>query len=83
MLFAFLAGTILYILRRTTGSLIWAMLLHAFWDFATFSSGHGTVSPLVGVTGTLFAIVGVFALVAVWWVIRDTRPRTDPSATVV
>ena len=35
---AFLAGTVFYILRRTTGSLVWAMLLHGLWDFSVFAT---------------------------------------------
>ncbi|MFT2817148.1 lysostaphin resistance A-like protein [Leifsonia sp. A12D58] len=73
VLFAFLGGTIFYILRRTTGSLIWAMLLHGFWDFSAFAIGYGTSAALGSITGTLYLVVGIFALVAVWW----TFPRTD------
>ena len=73
VLFAFLGGTIFYILRRTTGSLIWAMLLHGFWDFSTFAIGHGTSAAYGSITGILYLVVGLFALVAVWW----TFPRTD------
>ena len=58
---------------RTTGSLIWAMLLHGFWDFSTFAIGHGTSAALGSITGILYLVVGIFALVAVWW----TFPRTD------
>jgi len=31
VLFAFMAGTVLYILRRVTGTLLWSMVLHALW----------------------------------------------------
>ncbi|MBM7829461.1 membrane protease YdiL (CAAX protease family) [Agromyces cerinus] len=78
--FAFLGGTIFYILRRTTGSLVWAMVLHGFWDFSTFSSGYGETSPLVGLTAILYLVVGLFALVAVWWTFRSTAQSDVPDA---
>ncbi|MGO8609482.1 lysostaphin resistance A-like protein, partial [Rhizobium johnstonii] len=37
---AFASGTAFYILRRVTGSLIWAMLLHGLWDVSVFAVGH-------------------------------------------
>lgn len=42
--FAFLAGTVFYVFRRVTGSLIPAMILHALWDFANFANTVGTPS---------------------------------------
>ncbi|KQZ09188.1 hypothetical protein ASD23_12950 [Agromyces sp. Root1464] len=77
--YAFLGGTIFYILRRTTGSLVWAMVLHGFWDFSTFSSGYGETSPLVGLTATLYGVVGLFALVAVWWTFRSAAQSDVPN----
>ena len=74
--FAFLAGTIFYILRRTTGTLIWAMVLHGLWDFSTFAVTHGTPGPLAGVGGTFELFAGVVALIAVAFVIRGAHERT-------
>ena len=79
VVFAFVAGTTLYILRRTTGSLIWAMVLHGFWDFSTFAVTHGTPSPLVGVGAFVQLVSGVLALVAVAFVIRGAHERTGVS----
>lgn len=79
--FAFLGGTIFYILRRTTGSLIWAMLLHAFWDFATFAIGHGSSAMVGSITGIIYGGVGIFALVAVWWTFRSTDDAPLMNAT--
>ncbi|HEU5484269.1 MAG TPA: hypothetical protein VFU98_05135, partial [Microlunatus sp.] len=56
-----------YLLRRTSGTLITAMALHAFWDFSTFAAG-GTLFTLVG--GPL---VGLAALIVV---LRQTRHDT-------
>ena len=68
--FAFLGGTAFYIVRRVTGSLIWAMALHGAWDFSTFAVGHApsgaAFGPIVGIVGEVLALVFVF------WVIRGT-----------
>ncbi|WP_022888720.1 CPBP family intramembrane glutamic endopeptidase [Agromyces italicus] len=72
---AFLGGTVFYILRRTTGTLIWAMVLHALWDFSTFAVGHGTPGPLAVLAGTVNLIAGVIGLAVVWFVIRGADER--------
>ena len=79
VVFAFIAGTTLYILRRTTGSLVWAMILHGFWDFSTFAVTHGTPGPLVGFGGIVELASGVFALAAVAFVIRGAHERIGVS----
>ncbi|SDG72012.1 CPBP family intramembrane glutamic endopeptidase [Microbacterium pygmaeum] len=79
--FAFLGGTILYILRRTTGTLIWAMVLHGLWDFSTFAVAHGTPGPLAGFGSILYLAAGVFALATVAFVIRGSNERLTISTT--
>jgi len=69
---AFLIGTVFYILRRTTGTLIWAMVLHAVWDFSVFAVGHGTPNPLAGLVGVLEMLFGVVALAVVWFTFRTS-----------
>lgn len=73
--FAFGAGTIFYILRRVTGSLIWAMVLHGFWDFSTFAVTHGTPGPLAAFGGTFEILSIVLAFVGVAFVIRGADER--------
>ncbi|MGX1584117.1 CPBP family intramembrane glutamic endopeptidase [Microbacterium sp. NPDC055502] len=73
---AFGAGTIFYVLRRVTGSLIWAMVLHGFWDFSTFAVGHGAAGPLAGLGPVLEIVAVVVALVGVAFVIRGADERT-------
>lgn len=75
---AFLGGTGFYIVRRVTGSLIWAMLLHGAWDFTTFASGHeaSKYADLVLVIGT---VAQVLALLVVFWTFRS-RPDASGSA---
>jgi membrane protease YdiL (CAAX protease family) len=81
--FAFLGGTIFYILRRTTGTLIWAMVLHGFWDFSSFAVGYGTPGAFAGVAQILYFVTGVLALAAVAFVIRGADERTAPPTTPV
>ncbi|WP_233437783.1 CPBP family intramembrane glutamic endopeptidase [Agromyces laixinhei] len=73
---AFLGGTVFYILRRTTGSLIWAMVLHGLWDFSTFAVGHGTPGPLAALGSTVNLIAGIAGLAVVAFVIRGADERT-------
>lgn len=86
VVFAFVAGTILYILRRTTGTLIWAMVLHGLWDFSTFAVTHGTPGPLVGVGATFELLAGIVGLIAVAFVIRGAHERIgvapDPTGAL-
>jgi len=76
---AFLIGTAFYILRRTTGSLIWAMVLHGVWDFSAFAVGHGTPSPLAGLIGVLQLVFGVLALAVVWFTFRNVSTGSQSA----
>lgn len=75
VVFAFIAGTVFYILRRVTGTLVWAMVLHGCWDFSTFALSHGTPGPLAGIGATVNLIAGVVGLIAVAFVIRGADER--------
>ncbi|MFD4960174.1 CPBP family intramembrane glutamic endopeptidase [Microbacterium sp. NPDC058389] len=74
--FAFAGGTIFYILRRTTGTLIWAMVLHGLWDFSTFAVGHGTPGAFAAFGGIVNQIACVAGLIVVAFVIRGAKERT-------
>ncbi|MDN4475139.1 CPBP family intramembrane metalloprotease [Demequina sp. SYSU T00192] len=51
---AFAFGSVLYITRRATGSLIPAMLIHAMWDFGTLTSfATDPEQSLLGLGGNL------------------------------
>lgn len=80
---AFLGGTVFYIVRRTTGTLIWAMVLHGLWDFSTFAVGHGTAGPLAGLAATVNLIAGVAGLAVVAFVIRGADERTADRSGLV
>ena len=75
VLFAFLAGTVFYIFRRTTGSLVWAMLLHGFWDFSAFAVDHGNATPAAGFVDIAIPGLGLFALVAVWFTFKSVAAK--------
>jgi membrane protease YdiL (CAAX protease family) len=75
---AFLIGTVFYVLRRTTGSLVWVMALHAVWDFSAFAVGHGTPGPLAGFVGLMQLIFGLVALAVVWFTFRSSSRRPAP-----
>lgn len=72
---AFLGGTIFYILRRTTGTLIWAMVLHGLWDFSTFAVAHGTPGPYAAFASFVFQAAGILGLIVVAFVIRKSDER--------
>ena len=73
---AFASGTAFYIVRRVTGSLIWAMLLHGLWDVSVFSVGHAPIGAPLG--AFLAPVVGVLSLAVVYWVIKGTDERAAP-----
>ncbi|WP_339316071.1 CPBP family intramembrane glutamic endopeptidase [Paenibacillus sp. FSL R10-2734] len=58
MLSAAVTGLTLYILRRTTGSLIWAMLLHGLWDVAVFMAVYNNADS--GAIGGLCELASGF-----------------------
>ncbi|GAB89224.1 CPBP family intramembrane glutamic endopeptidase [Gordonia rhizosphera] len=63
VLMAFGAGSTFYLLRRVSGTLIWAMVLHAAWDFVTIGGDlPGGVGALVIVNSILGLVVGIVFL---------------------
>jgi membrane protease YdiL (CAAX protease family) len=76
--FAFLSGTVLYITRRLAGMLVWAMVLHALWDFSTLAGVQaGDIPAIVNVLAIGMYLI---ALISVAWVIRDSDERLDGGA---
>jgi membrane protease YdiL (CAAX protease family) len=76
VLMAFGGGTTLYLTRRLTGSLVYAMLLHAIWDF---SSLLGQSQPWAGVFPFLLLVV---ALGLVFVLLRQEKGRVTPQVGV-
>ncbi|WP_300756654.1 type II CAAX endopeptidase family protein [Janthinobacterium sp.] len=57
---AFGMGSVFYLARRTTGSLLPAMLLHGLWDLSAFSAHvpySGMLAPLLGVSAVTVVII--------------------------
>jgi CAAX protease family protein len=73
---AFGGGSILYLTRRLTGSLVYAMLLHAIWDFASFL---GEPAALVTAFPFLVLVVG---LVLVFILLRREKGVHTPQVGV-
>lgn len=67
---AAMTGTSFYIVRRVTGSLIWAMALHGIWDISAFSVGFAPLGAAW--TAILVPVIGVLAVAVVYWVIKGT-----------
>lgn len=77
---AFLAGTTFYVLRRVTGSLVWAMILHGLWDFSVFAVGHAGLSVTSVFVGLAEPLPGVIALISLPWVLRGATEDTTRHA---
>ncbi|MFB6870539.1 type II CAAX prenyl endopeptidase Rce1 family protein [Agromyces sp. NPDC056389] len=76
---AFLGSTAFYILRRTTGSLIWAMVLHGVWDFSVFATGVGHEGDIAAIANVAYLFTGIMGLACVAFVIRGANERLDVS----
>lgn len=79
--FTFLAGTVLYITRRVTGSLVPAMILHAAWDFASFASGVGTPSDAASFATGMVPLLGLLGFASVAFVIRGADERVPHASS--
>ena len=76
---AAMSGTCFYIVRRVTGSLIWAMALHGLWDVSVFAVGF---APVDGAWASILGpVIGILAVAVVYWVIKGTDEKPVPSTT--
>lgn len=72
--FAFGLGSVFYLARRTTGSIVPAMVLHGLWDLSVFSahvSYAGIAAPFIGLTGVIVVLV-----------LLKRAKRKDPAASL-
>lgn len=71
---AFGAGSMLYVVRRWSGTLVVAMLVHGFWDFSSFVGGDPSalLTPLVLLNSVLGVVLGLV-------VVRHGRASSRPS----
>jgi membrane protease YdiL (CAAX protease family) len=85
ILTAFLAGSVLYVTRRVSGTLVACMLLHAWIDFTTFAFSEAAIdaeSPFVALAGFQW-IAFVLALVGVVVMLRRAGRTAETSAESV
>lgn len=61
VLLAFGLGSIFYLARRSTGSLVAAMVLHGLWDLTVFST-HGSPFPIAGIAAPVLAVAAVITV---------------------
>jgi hypothetical protein len=81
---AFFSGTVFYVLRRISGSLVWAMALHAIWDFCSLSAATIPVGPLgiLALLSFLQYAAQVVALIAVWRLLVADRVAAKATVAV-
>ncbi len=76
----FLAGALLYVIRRVTGALIWAMAFHAVYDFVSlpFSASGGTGLGLL----RSCSLTNIAAVALVYFAIKHAREGTGADRGV-
>ena len=57
------------------------MLLHGLWNVPVFAVSHAPISTAFG--AVLAPVVGVLAVIVVYWVITGTDERIAPRETTV
>lgn len=81
VLVTFTSGTTFYILRRVTGSLVWAMALHGLWDTSVFLEQQAPADNGFAAVSGLSIVVSIVSLVVVWFVIRDADEKPSEALT--
>lgn len=79
---SFVAASVFYVLRRVSGALVWAMALHATWDFASFVGSSVPAGPgAILALGSFLQYAGMLVgLIAAWRLI--VADRAVQKATV-
>lgn len=79
---AFLAGSVFYVVRMSTGLLVVGMVLHALWDFGSLgiAATDGSGSPVAGLASYLNFLI---ALVAVFVIVRAKNRSVADTAQPV
>ncbi|WP_310854456.1 CPBP family intramembrane glutamic endopeptidase [Paenibacillus taichungensis] len=77
LIYAFGFGSIFYLARRSTGSLVFAMLLHGLWDFSNFATNGSSSYPIAGALSPLLVIA---AVITVPIILRRERRRDSAQS---
>ncbi|REK75553.1 CPBP family intramembrane glutamic endopeptidase [Paenibacillus paeoniae] len=77
VLLSFGLGSIFYLARRSTGSIVPAMLLHGLWDLSIFSANGSSSFPIAGVLAPLLAIA---AAITVPIILRNEKRRDSAQS---
>lgn len=78
VMIAFGLGSIFYLARRSSGSIVPAILLHGLWDLSIFST-HG--SPSFPIAGALAPLLAIAAAITVPIILRREK-RSDINQNV-
>jgi hypothetical protein len=84
--FAFVLGSVFYAIRRISGTIVVVMVLHALWDFGSFSHVAGKATGAAAVqtditTAGAGLLQSLLVLVAVVLVIVGAKKILKPKAT--
>ncbi|MFB8373831.1 CPBP family intramembrane glutamic endopeptidase [Paenibacillus taichungensis] len=77
VMIAFGLGSIFYLARRSTGSLVASIFLHGFWDMSVFSANGATAIPIAGLLAPLLVIA---AVITVPIILRRERRRDSKQS---
>jgi len=82
---AFFSASVFYVLRRVSGSLVWAMALHAIWDFCSLSAATIPAGPLgiLALLSFLQYLAMLVALIAVWRLVAADRAHAKETVAAV
>jgi hypothetical protein len=85
VIFAFVLGSIFYAIRRISGTIVVVMVLHALWDFGSFSHVAGKAGAVAAKIDIATAGAGLLqsllVLIAVVLVIVGAKKILKPKAT--
>ncbi len=87
VIFAFVIGSVFYAIRRICGTIVVAMVVHALWDFGTFTHVAGKTAGAAAAqtdipTGAAAAgLQSLLMLVAIILVIVGAKKILKPKAT--
>jgi hypothetical protein len=87
VVFAFVIGSVFYAIRRISGTIVVAMVVHALWDFGTFThvagktSGAAAAQTAIPTGAAASGLQSLLMLVAIILVIVGAKKILKPKAT--